>query len=228
MFTYLIVNIASVLVPAIAAFHKRIQFYRHWKPLLGATFLSLIPFILWDIYFTNQGFWGFNSDYLTGIELFNLPFEEWMFFICIPFACTFSHFTLTKLLPQAILSKRSTWIITSILFIIFTALALFNISRNYTLWVSLFCILILLSTMLFKFELLQRFYWTFLFMLIPFFIVNGILTGTGIENEVVWYNNMENLGLRILTIPVEDSLYAFGLLLLNIFLFELIKKKGLT
>jgi lycopene cyclase domain-containing protein len=61
-------------------------------------------------------------------------------------------------------------------------------------------------------------------MLIPFFIVNGILTGTGIENEVVWYNNDENLGIRMLTIPIEDSVFAFSLILLNLLLFKKLKQ----
>ena len=62
-------------------------------------------------------------------------------------------------------------------------------------------------------------------MLIPFFIVNGILTGSFIENEVVWYNNSENLGVRLFTIPIEDSIYAFTLILTNLFLMEFLEKK---
>jgi lycopene cyclase domain-containing protein len=61
-------------------------------------------------------------------------------------------------------------------------------------------------------------------MLIPFFIVNGILTGTGINEEVVWYNDEENLGIRLLTIPVEDIFYAFSLILLNLLLFKKFKQ----
>ena len=57
-------------------------------------------------------------------------------------------------------------------------------------------------------------------MLYPLFIVNGILTGSWIENQVVWYNNAENLGLRMGTIPVEDSIYAYSVILMNLFLFE--------
>ena len=72
---------------------------------------------------------------------------------------------------------------------------------------------------------------SYLIMLIPFFIVNGILTGTGIENEVVWYNNNENLGIRLLTIPVEDFFYGMFLIGMNIMLYELLnfsrKKKFL-
>ena len=60
-------------------------------------------------------------------------------------------------------------------------------------------------------------------LLIPFFIVNGILTGTGIDEPVVWYNNAENLSIRILTIPIEDIFYGFELIILTIYFQELFK-----
>ena len=62
-------------------------------------------------------------------------------------------------------------------------------------------------------------------MLIPFFIVNGVLTGTGIEGNIVWYNDDQNLGIRLGTIPIEDTAYAFSLILMNLFLFYKFKKK---
>jgi lycopene cyclase domain-containing protein len=61
--------------------------------------------------------------------------------------------------------------------------------------------------------------------LIPFFIVNGILTGSFIEGEVVWYNNNENLGIRILTIPIEDIVYAFNMLYSSLILIAYFKVK---
>jgi lycopene cyclase domain-containing protein len=62
-------------------------------------------------------------------------------------------------------------------------------------------------------------------MLIPFFIVNGILTGSFIENEVVWYNDFENLGIRLFTIPIEDTVYAFTLILLNLFVMSCLEPR---
>ncbi|MCX8474030.1 MAG: lycopene cyclase domain-containing protein, partial [Sediminibacterium sp.] len=61
-------------------------------------------------------------------------------------------------------------------------------------------------------------------LLIPFFIVNGILTGSGLESPIVWYNNAENLAIRLRTIPVEDIFYGLELILLNIYFFEILKK----
>jgi lycopene cyclase domain-containing protein len=66
----------------------------------------------------------------------------------------------------------------------------------------------------------------YLILLIPFLIVNGILTGTGLEEPVVRYNHSETLGIRLLTIPVEDIFYGFELLLLNLLIYlQLLRKK---
>ena len=42
-------------------------------------------FIPWDIIFTINEIWGFNPDYLKGAKILSLPYEEWLFFICIPY-----------------------------------------------------------------------------------------------------------------------------------------------
>ena len=51
-------------------------------------------------------------------------------------------------------------------------------------------------------------------------IVNGILTGTGLDEPVVIYNSAEIINLRLLTIPIEDTMYGFLLLGLNAYLYE--------
>ena len=61
--------------------------------------------------------------------------------------------------------------------------------------------------------------------LIPFIIVNGILTGSWIEAPIVSYNPSENMGIRLLTIPVEDIFYGFEMILLNIYFMHLFEKK---
>ena len=68
---------------------------------------------------------------------------------------------------------------------------------------------------------LGRFYIGYFIALIPFFIVNGILT----YMPVVTYNDAENLGIRLFTIPIEDTIYCLLLLLMNVIMYEYIKQK---
>ena len=177
-------------------------------------------FIPWDVIFTINGVWGFNSDYFLGVEILSLPFEEWLFFICIPFACVFTHYAVLLYFPNLKLKKVTTKAISISLVLILFVLALVNYDKWYTL--VNFSLAIPLTCLVYKYnpQLLQHFLLTFLVMLIPFFIVNGVLTGSWIDNQVVWYNDAENLGIRMGTIPFEDSIYAYSMILMNLYYFE--------
>lgn len=220
MSLYLWVNLWSISVPFLVSFHPKIRLYKYWKFLFLGILLTMIPYIIWDVYFTQKGYWGFNEQYLSGLNLINLPVEEWLFFICIPYACVFTHIAVLKINPKFNLNRSLTKKISIGLFLIFAILLLMNLDKAYTSIDMIFGMTILAIAYFKNAELLRSFYLTFLFMLIPFFIVNGVLTGTGIEGEVVWYDDMQNLGFRLGTIPVEDTVYAFSLILMNLLLFE--------
>ena len=218
-------DLLSLSVPFLVSFHPRLRLYREWPALFTAIFLAMIPYIIWDVYFTRSGYWGFNPNYLTGHYLFSLPLEEWLFFICIPYACVFTHLSLLEIKPGLGLSETSTRRISYLLLLIFALVGIFNWDRAYTAVDTTFGIIILSLVLWKRPELLSPFYLTFLVMLIPFFLVNGVLTGTGIEGNIVWYNDQENLGIRMGTIPVEDSVYAFSMILLNLYLFQELREK---
>lgn len=173
----------------------------------------MMVFIPWDIYFTAQGIWGFNELFISGIKLFKLPLEEWLFFICIPYACIFTHEALITLFPKFQFSKKAT----NGIYLSLVAILIITLWYHYHQWYTAFCfgyaLLILGITYNYKRELLLSFFATYLIILIPFFIVNGILTGSFIEEPVVWYNNSENSNLRLGTIPIEDTIYNLGMLL---------------
>lgn len=229
MSLYLWINILSLAIPFLVSFHPRIALYKWWRQLLSAILITMIPFIIWDIYFTVKGYWGFNEDYLTGIDLFHLPAEEWLFFICIPYACVFTHISVLELNPRFRIKVNTMKVLTLLLFAVFGLVLLFNIEKAYTSVDMIFGLVILGIARRFFPGLLRSYYPTFLIMLIPFFIVNGILTGSGLTEPVVWYNDKENLGIRLGSIPVEDSVYAFSLILMNLMLFaQLIKKSSIT
>ena len=219
MSLYLWINILSISVPLAVSFHPRIKLYKSWPSLFAAIFLVLIPYIIWDIYFTQQGFWGFNETYLLGVFILDLPIEEWLFFICIPYACIFTHKSVLTINPKLSVSPKSTKVISAIIASVLISTVALNTGKAYTAISGLFALVALALAFKTDKKLLGQYYCTFLFMLIPFFIVNGILTGSFIADEVVWYNDVANLGIRLFTIPIEDVGYAFSLLLLNLLLY---------
>lgn len=225
MTLYLLLNIASLSIPLIFSFHPKIQFYKKWKGILVGLLISTFIYIVWDIFFTKVGIWGFNERYLLGPHVFGLPIEEWMFFICIPYASVFTHYSLIAVSDKFQLNSSTTKMINWIFGLSLIALILLNSERAYTFVNGIATLLIFGMTLWLKPHILNRFYLSFLVVLIPFFIVNGVLTGSFIQGEIVWYNNAENLGIRLFTIPVEDTIYAFGLILLNILVIELVEKE---
>lgn len=223
MSLYLWINILSIAIPLVVSFHPRLNLYKEWKYIIPAIFLSMIPYLFWDIYFTDHSYWGFNEAYITGIYLFHLPIEEILFFICIPYACIFTHYAFIELWKLKGLNNKTTTLLTIFLLLLLLLTIIIYSEKAYTFVNAIFAFSILSLTYIADKKLLQKYYISFLFMLIPFFLVNGILTGSGIEGEVVWYDNAQNLGIRIGSIPIEDTVYGFSLILLNLLVYNLIK-----
>src|ERR1044071_4301831 len=97
-FTYLLVNIFSIIVPFVFSFHPKIRFDKKFKIFFAANIMSALCFLIWDSFFVVKGVWGFNDEYTLGFKVFNLPIEEVFFFICIPFSCVFTFYCLRQFL----------------------------------------------------------------------------------------------------------------------------------
>ncbi len=219
---------AAVIVPFLFSFHPKVQFFKKFSYFFKALLVVLFIFIPWDILFTHLGVWEFNSNYVLGINFFNLPFEEVLFFICIPYACIFTYHILNKFFNlDRFLKAENIISIALVLFLIITALL--NYNRLYTsVTFTALALFILLLKYVLRVKWLHKFYFTYLILLIPFLIVNGLLTGTGIEDAVVKYDDNQNLGIRMLTIPVEDIFYGMLLIMLTLSIYEYLSKKNNT
>lgn len=228
-YLYLIINFLSIIFPFLFSFHPKLQFYKKWKYIWPALIIPALLFIAWDMVFTKIGIWGFNERYLTGIHFFNLPIEEVLFFICIPYACSFTYESVNVISGRERISTETSHRISDLLSLILIVLGIVFYYKWYTAVTFIVCgLLLFLLNRILKVDYLGKFYFAFIFILVPFFLVNGVLTGTGIEEQVVWYNNTENLGIRMGTIPIEDTFYGMMLILMNISLYEYLKKEKST
>ncbi|MCW8898841.1 MAG: lycopene cyclase domain-containing protein [Flavobacteriales bacterium] len=222
---YLIILLLSFSIPFAYSFEKKMHFIKHWKAVLGSISIVAIVYIVWDVIFTKIGVWGFNPTYYLGITIFNLPIEELLFFFLIPYASIFIHYSLQYFFPKAKLSNKFVVPFTWVFIALLVVLIAMNMGKLYTQINGVFLVFALLLGLLDKNKTLHRFYISYMVILIPFAIVNGILTGSFIDEPIVWYNNVENLGIRFFTIPVEDFGYAFSMLYFSVFLIERFKTK---
>lgn len=201
------------------------DFIKFWKYFIISTALVAAIFLIWDYFFTAIGVWSFNNDYCLGIEMLGMPLEEWLFFLIIPFCSLFIHYCAITVNPNFKFNKKASFYLTLTLIVLVFTVAIANSTKYYTA-VNFFILAMVLSLgLLFFRSHLQKFYASFMVILIPFFIVNGILTGSFIETPIVSYNDLENLGIRLFTIPVEDIGYAFSMLFGNLMIFETLKKR---
>ncbi len=218
-FTYLLVDLFAVIVPFLFSFHPKILFHKKWHASVPAMLITATFFIAWDILFTGWGVWSFNPRYLIGVYFFNIPLEEILFFICIPYACVFTYYCF-GLLKSNYFFGRAVLISSIIILVLLFTLTLFFPRLYPTVTFLLLSALILYNEFFRKVKWMKRFYLAYLVLLIPFFICNGILTGTGIDEAVVSYNENEFTGIRLLTIPFEDVFYGMLLIMMNVTIFE--------
>ena len=219
-YLYLLIVSLSILGPLLASFYSKAPFYKTWKFLAVAIVIPGALFVIWDEIFTRLEIWGFNDKYVTGIYIGSLPLEEIMFFICIPYACVFIYFVLNYVVEKDYVFPHHE-LLSFVLIIVLLISGIYNIDKAYTsVTFILLALYLAYLTLQVRPRYMGRFYFSFGVVLIPFFIVNGILTGSFIEDEVVWYNDTANLGFRLGTIPIEDVFYAMLLLLLNISVYE--------
>lgn len=223
-FTYLFIDLMAVIVCFLFSFDRRIRFYPYFGIVLKGMLLVAIPFIAWDVWFTAKGVWWFRDGYTLGTSMLGLPIEEWLFFICIPFSCLFTYYCLDRFFNLDWTARYQSIIVWPLL-VFLTATCLLNHDKLYPFLTGI----VTLSTLVYlhfiaKVSWLAKATLIYIILMPGFFMVNGLLTGTGLRHPIVNYNPGEILNIRVLTIPVEDFIYGYALILLNLYCFVLFRK----
>jgi len=225
-YTYFLILAASLAGPLALSFDKKVAFYKKWKYVFPAIILPALFYIAWDIYFTSKGVWYFNEQFITGIKIANLPLEEVLFFFLVPYCCVFIYECIRCYFPRLKDKKGADTILKTLaVLLLITAVVFFH--RYYTAWTFMFLFVFILLVYAFRnyfksFDAVS-FLCSYIIMLIPFLIVNGFLTAI----PVVLYNDTENLGIRIYTIPFEDIFYGMLLIMLVVWQYERLLKRAI-
>lgn len=219
-YTYFYLHLFTFIPVFALSFDKNVRYFTSWKYLFPAVLIVASVFIAWDVFFAEQQVWGFNPDYLSGLFFLGLPIEEWLFFFTVPFACVFIYECLNFYIKRDILAFAESYI-TPILILVFWVIGFVYWNHLYTSTTFLLSGAFVLFHYLFvDGRYRSRFYLAYLVSWIPFMLVNGVLTGGYTQEPIVIYNPEEYLGIRLTSVPLDDSVYSFLMLFSTITLFE--------
>lgn len=214
---YLWINIGTIIFPVLLSFDKKVAFYKHWPNLFPAILITGLFFLVWDQWFAEMQVWGFNAVYLSGYYIGEIPIEEIMFFLTVPYACVFIYECLRAYIKSnETFEELHRWFTLLFFGIACSLLYWFN-DRLYT---GITCLVVSFSLgthlMVIKRRYMSWFYFAFIVSIIPMLVVNGLLT----SRPVVYYNENEIIGLRLGSIPVEDFLYNMAMMIMCIGIYE--------
>jgi lycopene cyclase domain-containing protein len=213
---YVLLNLIVVAFPLVLSFDRKVAFYRQWPAAFASIALVVLVFGVWDVWMTARGVWSFNPEYAGTLKILGLPPGEWLFFICVPYACIFILACVRGYIKDRTINfPRWGWLALAGIFVV--AAMLFT-GKTYTFTVFLSVAIALAgAAWLMPDTLTSRNFWlAMLITYLPFIVANGILTSW----PVVLYDDVQNLGIRIGTIPLEDFFFSFSMLLLALVGFD--------
>ncbi len=222
---YLIFNIIVFAGPLLFGAMRPFYFINRWKYTIVPILIPALFFLIWDSIVADSH-WHFNSKYVLGITFFNLPIEEILFFISVPFACLFTW----EMIIRRAEEKEIMWInkIHRYLYLLIPIGIWFFISgKHYTgLAISFLGIAVLLDQLLNTNLILQKRFYLFLLLVLFFTLVfNGYLTWRPVVTYAIEYQ----LNFRIFTIPIEDFVYGTALIFMNTSIYQnIINKKDIS
>jgi lycopene cyclase domain-containing protein len=214
-FEYLLFDALILIGSSWAAAGYKTAKMPHFRSAISAISLLGIPFIGMDLLVTNR-FWSFNPQYVMGWKVGELPIEEVLFFLAVPWACLVLWVNMKDRFPSTVNLSQLGWFIKLSLFVL-SGWGFWSQSW-YTFLVSVvalfFCLLI-------NWRKVAQAYLIFggvtLFLTAIF---NMYLTA----RPVVTYNAAMITQLRFGTIPIEDFIYGLILVLGVVVSYERVTK----
>ncbi len=217
---YASLDLGALLGPLALSFDRRVAFLRSWGSAFPAIGVMMLLFVPADVAFTAAGIWAFDPRYVLGLRWWGLPVEEWGFFFVVGYACLFIYECLRAYVRRDPLVRWARWLLLG-LAAAGLVLVLLYPGRLYTsLKVGAAVVAVLVAVPWVPAAILSRFLQMYVLSLIPFALMNGVLTGSWIPGQIVWYHPGHISGIRLGTIPIEDLFYNLIMLLVATVAFE--------
>lgn len=220
--TYLFLQLIYLVIPVILSFKINLRFSFRLRYLLPAVIFSGAIFVMWNMRFDELGIWNYNSDYVTGIYLLNVPVEEWLSFLLIPVSGAYIFDWMKIRLEK--FKKQNIFVTISLMLFLGMGILAYFFRRNMFSFFTFFLTAIYLGYTVFRNRFKKNyavFYATFGITLLPFLvvsIVSGIL-------PILSYSANHIMGIALFAIPIERLFYLFLMLLISITIYEYLAER---
>lgn len=207
---YTRIDLLVLALPLALSFDRKVAFWRSWPQVLAAIAVVMAVFIPWDAWKTARGVWGFNPEYAGHLRWLHLPPGEWLFFVCVPYACLFILACVRAYFRDRVLRIPRAGVFLAAGVFLGLAWRFRELTYTGTVFLSVAVVLVLFEYLM-PATLRSRNFWAALGLTyLPFWIANGALTAL----PIVWYDDTQILAIRAGTIPLEDFFYSFSMLAL--------------
>lgn len=223
-FAFLLLALGLLVLPLIFNLDKKIFKQGNFIPALGASLISAIIFSTLTIVLQLLGVLIYKESNTVGVAFKDIPLEQYILNFTFSFASVALYQYLNNKFPNNNLQRYSL-ALSNLLLGLCVAFLFFAYSKWYTLstFATLFILLFIIEYVG-KLRFMYKAYRTFVIMLIPFYLVYGILFWNGIlkisENAVS--------KMYVAKIPVENHFMMLSILLVSIYMFEFFKSKRIA
>ena len=203
---------------------KALVFVMEIKYMLPAIIFSGAIFILFNSRLVETGIMEFNPNFLSGKTIYRLPIEEWLYLLMISLLSFAVYFLVSAKFER--LEKINLMVGISVVLLLGIAYVAWTTRDKLIPFFISFLLSIYFAYTLFRkqfYPYLAKFYISYLIMAVPFLLIRAILNSL----PVSMYNNEHIFGIVLFNTPIEEFGYLFMLMLINITIFEYLRKNQL-
>lgn len=211
-FLFSIVVISGLLLTPV--FYKKIRIPKISKAI-PTILISAFVFTIFDSLATGW-FWRFNENYVLGLNILKIPFEEILFLLNVSYAGLLIWKNWKEKFSKKEISKYRLLVV--ILGSLLAGFLSYQKDLFYTSFMMLGIVVVIVLDLFLKTNVfLQKRFHTFqLVVFLLIFICNFYLTA----RPVVIYSHFVKTNLKLLTIPFENFIFGFLLIAFTVILYE--------
>lgn len=220
-FAFLFLALGLIVLPFVLQFDKKFFKEGTLPAAIGASLVSGVIFSAITLAMQLAGLLHFDTASTIGLIIGGVPLEQYLLNFSFAFAASGLYQYLNMKFPKNDLQKYSL-AVSNLLLGLCVAFLFFGYTKWYTMFTfATLTVVLFLIEYVGSLRFMYKAYRAFLVMLVPFYLVYGILFWNGVLR--VAKNQLT--GMFVAKIPIETHFIALSMVLVSVYVFEFLMRK---